>query len=57
MPKKHDHSHFIPAPFPVITEYENAFIREWRKNTAKAVTEILHYAAKATADAIKESKK
>lgn len=54
---KHNHSHFIPAPFPVITEYENAFIREWRKNTAKAVTEILHYAAKATADAIKESKK
>lgn len=54
---KHNHSHFIPAPFPVITEYENAFIREWRKNTAKAVTEVLQYVAKVTSNAIKENKK
>ena len=39
-----------------ITEYENAFVKEWNKNTAKAVAEVLQYMAKATAAAIKENR-
>ena len=53
--KEHKHSHFIPSPFPTVTEYENAFVKEWNKNTAKAVAEVLQYMAKATAAAIKEN--
>lgn len=57
MEKKHsDHSHFIPSPFPTVTQYENAFIKAWNKNTASAVAEVLQYMAKATALAIKENK-
>lgn len=48
-------SHFIPSPFPTVTQYENAFIKAWNKNTAEAVAEVLHYAARATTSAIKEA--
>lgn len=54
--KEHKHTHFIPSPFPTVTEYENAFVKEWNKNTAKAVAEVLQYMAKATAAAIKENR-
>ena len=53
--KEHKHSHFIPSPFPTVTEYENTFIKVWNKNTAEAVAEVIHYAARATASAIKEA--
>lgn len=52
--KEQKHSHFIPSPFPAVTEYENAFVKEWNKNTANAVAEVLKYIAQATASAIKE---
>lgn len=48
--------HFIPSPHPVVTEYENTFVRAWKENTAGAVAEVLKYIAKATASAIKETK-
>lgn len=54
--KEHKHIHFIPSPFPAVTEYENVFVKEWNKNTAKAVAEVLQYMAKATAAAIKENR-
>lgn len=54
--KEHKHSHFIPSPFPAVTEYENTFIKVWDKNTAEAVAEVLQYMAKATASAIKENR-
>jgi hypothetical protein len=54
--KEHKHSHFIPSPFPTVTEYENAFIKFWNKNTAEAVAEVLKYMARATASAIKENR-
>ena len=54
--KEQKNSHFIPSPFPAVTEYENAFVKEWNKNTAKAVAEVLKYMAKVTAAAIKENK-
>lgn len=54
--KETKHSHFIPSPFPTITEYENTFVKEWNKNTANAVAEVLKYMAQATASAIKETK-
>lgn len=56
-PKKEvvKNGHFIPSPFPVVTSYENEFLRVWNKNTAEAVAEVLKYIAKATAFAIKES--
>lgn len=50
----HKHkSNFIPSPFPAVTQYENVFIKEWRKNTAEAVAEVLKYLAQTTASAIK----
>lgn len=49
-------SHFIPSPFPVVTEYENTFVKVWNENTANAVAEVLKYMAQATASAIKETK-
>ena len=49
--------HFIPSPYPVVTEYENAFLRAWNKNTAEAVAGVLKYMAQATASAIKEVEK
>lgn len=54
--KEHKHSHFIPSPFPAVTEYENTFIKVWNKNTAESVAEVLQYMAKATASAIKENR-
>lgn len=54
--KETKHSHFIPSPFPAVTEYENTFVKEWNKNTANAVAEVLKYMAQATASAIKETK-
>ena len=54
--KETKHSHFIPSPFPTVTEYENTFVKEWNKNTAEAVAEVLKYMAQATASAIKETK-
>lgn len=54
--KEHKHSHFIPSPFPAVTEYENTFIKVWNKNTAEAVAEVLQYMARATASAIKENR-
>ena len=54
--KEHKHTHFIPSPFPAVTEYENTFIKVWNKNTAEAVAEVLQYMAKATASAIKENR-
>lgn len=49
--------YFIPSPFTAVTEYENAFIKEWNDNTAEAVAEVLKYLAKATASAIKDNEK
>lgn len=54
--KETKHSHFIPSPFPVVTEYENTFVKSWNENTANAVAEVLKYMAQATASAIKETK-
>ncbi len=54
--KQTKESHFIPSPFPAVTEYENTFVKEWNKNTANAVAEVLKYIAQATASAIKETK-
>ena len=50
------HSHFIPSPYKCVTQYENTLIKEWNKNTAEAVAEVLKYMAQATASAIKETK-
>ena len=52
MAHKHD-THFIPSPFKVVTQYENAFVRAWNNNMAEAVAEVLEYIANATAVAIK----
>ena len=54
--KETKNSHFIPSPFTAVTEYENTFVKEWNKNTAEAVAEVLKYMAQATASAIKETK-
>lgn len=56
MKKQTKNSHFIPSPFPAVTEYENTFVKEWNKNTAEAVAEVLKYMAQATASVIKETK-
>lgn len=55
--KEQKHSHFIPSPYPAVTEYENAFVKEWNDNIAEAVAEVLKYVAQATASAIKERRK
>ena len=55
MTKKEKHeSHFIPSPFPVVTSYENAFIKKFNDNLAGAVAEVLKYIAHATALSVKE---
>lgn len=51
---KHNHK-FIPSPFPTVTQYENDFVNSWKRNTAKAVAEVLKYMASATAFAIKNN--
>lgn len=56
---KHNHdndSHFIPSPYKVVTGYEGAFVKAWNKSLAAAVSDVLKYIAKATADTIKQSK-
>lgn len=53
--KEQKHTHFIPSPFPAVTQYEKSFVEAWNKNTAEAVAEVLKYAAKATASFIKEN--
>lgn len=57
-PKKEvvKNSHFIPSPFPTVTEYENEFLKVWNENTAEAVAKVLEYIARTTAFAIKENK-
>lgn len=58
MSKKHQKdSHFIPSPLPVVTQYENEFVRGWNENMAKAVGEILKYIANQTSQAIKNKDK
>lgn len=57
MAKKHSHDdHFLPSPFPVVTAYENQFIKEFNNNIAGAVAEVLKYIARATAAEIKNTK-
>ena len=56
MSKNHNHDHFLPSPFPVVTAYENKFIKEFNKNIAGAVAEVLRYIARATAQTIKNEK-
>lgn len=57
MAKKHSHDdHFLPSPFPVVTAYENKFIKEFNNNIAGAVAEVLKYIARATASEIKNTK-
>lgn len=51
----HNHEHkIIPAPYKVITQYENEFIKIFNNNMAEAVADVLKYVAKATASAIKQ---
>ena len=55
MAKKHSHdNHFLPSPYPVVTSYENTFIKKFNDNLSGAVTEVLKYIARATAQVIKE---
>lgn len=51
--KQEKKSHFIPSPFPLVTEYENKFVEEFNNNLAGAVSEVLKYMAKSTAFAVK----
>lgn len=55
MAKNHN-DHFLPSPFPVVTAYENRFIKEFNNNIADAVAEVLKYVARATATEIKNTK-
>ena len=48
------HIHYIPSPFPAVNQYEGEFIKQWNKNTAEEMAEVLKYIATATASAIKE---
>lgn len=48
--------HFIPSPYKTVTQYENEFVSEWNKNTAQAVSELLKYVAKETANIINKNK-
>ena len=49
MPYNAKHTHFLPSPFPTVTQYEDRFIREWNANNAAALGD-------ATAVAVKELK-
>ena len=49
-------SGFLPSPFPVVTSYENAFVKKFNDNIAGAVADVLKYIAQATASSIKENK-
>lgn len=50
------HTHFIPSPFPTVTQYENQFVKEWRENNAAALGDVLKYIADVTAITVKELK-
>lgn len=56
MPYNVKHTHFLPSPFPTVTQYEDRFIREWNANNAAALGDVLKYIADATAVAVKELK-
>lgn len=56
MPYNAKHTHFLPSPFPTVTQYEDRFIREWNANNAAALGDVLKYIAYATAVAVKELK-
>ena len=56
MPYNAKHTHFLPSPFPTVTQYEDRFIREWNANNAAALGDVLKYIADATAVAVKELK-
>lgn len=56
MAKKHDHDHFLPSPFSVVTSYENLFIKKFNDNLSAAVADVLKYIAKVTANEIKNTK-
>lgn len=56
MPYNAKHTHFLPSPFPTVTQYEYRFIREWNANNAAALGDVLKYIADATAVAVKELK-
>ena len=51
MAHKHD-THFIPSPFKVVTQYENAFVRAWNNNMAEAVAFAMYFNTSATALAV-----
>jgi len=52
--EKDNHNHFIPSPYKVVTEYENAFIKKWNETMAEAFVEVLKYMAEATKTAVKQ---
>ena len=54
MPYNAKHTHFLPSPFPTVTQYEDRFIREWNANNAAALGDVLKYIADATAKELKE---
>ena len=57
MAKKYSHNdHFLSSPYPVVTSYENAFIKKFNDNLSSAVAEVLKYIACATAQTSKEEK-
>lgn len=56
MPYNVKHTHFLPSPFPTVTQYEDRFIKEWKDNTAAALGDVLKYIADATATAVKNLK-
>lgn len=57
MAHKHNKkSNFLPSPYPVVTSYENAFVKKFNENIAGAVADVLKYVARATASAIKNQK-
>ena len=53
--ERHEHNHFIPSPYKVVTEYENKFIKTWNETMAAAFVEVLKYMAKATKTAVRKS--
>lgn len=55
--KEHNHSHFIPSPYKVVTDYENAFIKEFNDNLSGAIIEVLKYIARITSNDIKNNKR
>lgn len=54
--KHNKKSNFLPSPYPVVTSYENAFVKKFNENIAGAVADVLKYIAQATASSIKENK-